>query len=89
LANHKSAEKRARQALKRRVRNRDVKSEVRTRIKTVRAAVGAGDVQAAREQLRLAERSLRKASSKGVLKKTTASRSVSRLARAVHALEPS
>jgi small subunit ribosomal protein S20 len=87
LANHKSADKRARQAQRRRARNRDVKSEVRTRVKAVRTAVGAGDLEAARERLRLAERALRKASSKGVVKKATASRGVSRLARAVHALE--
>jgi small subunit ribosomal protein S20 len=86
LANHKSAEKRARQALKRRERNRNVKSEARTRVKAVRAAVGAGDAEAARERLRQAERSLRKAASKGVLKKATAGRTVSRLSRAVHGL---
>ena len=87
MANHKSAEKRARQDLVRRDRNRAVRSEVRTRVKAVRSAVSSGDAADARERLRAAERSLRKAASKGVLKKSTASRQVSRLSRAVHRLQ--
>ena len=88
MANHKSAEKRARQAVVRRARNRAVKSEVRSRVKAVRVAVAAGDREGASAGLRDAERSLRKAASKGVIPKTTAGRSVSRLARAVNALTP-
>lgn len=84
MANHKSAEKRARQSLRRRERNRGVRSEVSTRIKAVRSALEAGDLDAAREKLRAAERALRKAASKGVIPKTTAGRRVARLARAVH-----
>ena len=84
MATHRSAEKRARQALKRRARNRKAKSQVRTHIKSVRGAVAIGDGEGARQKLRTAERALRKAASKGAIKKTTASRSVSRLARAVH-----
>ncbi len=87
MANHKSAVKRARQAEKRRARNRAVKSEVRHRVKAVRTAVASGDSTAAAEQLKVAERVLRKAASKGVVPKTTASRSVSRLAKAVHGLQ--
>ncbi len=86
MANHKSAEKRARQALKRRDRNRAVRSEVRTSVKAVRQAVEAGDASNAQARLRVAERTLRKAASKGVVKRETASRSVSRLAKAVSAL---
>jgi len=87
LANHKSAEKRARQALRRRDQNRTVRSETRTRVKGLQTAIEAGDAAQAKDRLREAERSLRKAASKGVVKKTTAGRRVSRLARAVHALE--
>jgi small subunit ribosomal protein S20 len=85
LANHKSAEKRARQSLRRRDRNRGVRGEVRTRVKAVRIALETGDAEAARERLHEAERALRKAATKGVIPKSTASRRVSRLARAVHA----
>ena len=84
MATHRSAEKRARQALKRRARNRKAKSQVRTHLKNVRGAVASGDVEGARQKLRTAERALRKAASKGAIKKTTASRSISRLAKAVH-----
>ena len=87
MANHKSAEKRARQALKRRDRNRIVRGSVRTQAKTVLKAIDAGDAETARSQLRLAEREYRKATSKGVLKKTTASRKISRLAKAVNAVK--
>jgi small subunit ribosomal protein S20 len=84
MATHRSAEKRARQALKRRARNRQDKSHVRTLLKSVRGAIASGDNEGARQKLRSAERALRKAASKGAIKKTTASRSVSRLAKAVH-----
>ena len=87
MANHKSAEKRARQALKRRDRNRVIRGSVRTRVKAVRQAIEAGDGEAAQKELRLAEREFRKAASKGSLKKTTVSRKVSRLAKAVNALQ--
>ncbi|MAE93712.1 MAG: 30S ribosomal protein S20 [Deltaproteobacteria bacterium] len=83
MANHKSASKRARQALKRRARNRSVRSEVRRTVKAVRQAIEAGDASEAQSRLRVAEGKLRKAASKGVLKRPTADRSVARLARAV------
>ena len=84
MATHRSAEKRARQALKRRARNRKSKSQVRTLLKSVRGAVASGDSEGARQLLRSAEGALRKAAGRGAIKKTTASRSVSRLAKAVH-----
>ncbi len=84
MATHQSAEKRARQALKRRARNRKAKSQARTLLKSVRSALESGDGEGARQKLRGAERALRKAASSGAIKKTTASRSVSRLARSVH-----
>ncbi len=87
MASHKSAEKRARQALKRRARNRAVRSGVRTTVKEVQTAIGGGDASSARSQLGAAERSLRKAASKGVMKKKTASRAISRLSRAVNRAE--
>ena len=83
MANHKSAEKRVRQSLKRRERNRAVRSEVRTTVKAVRAAISDGNAADAQTHLRAAEKTLRKAASKGVMKRETANRSVSRLAKAV------
>jgi small subunit ribosomal protein S20 len=84
MAQHRSAEKRARQAEKRRVRNRAVRSRVRGSTRAVRAALEAGDLVGARERLSEAEKAIRRAASKGVVKKATASRVVSRLAKALH-----
>ena len=84
MAQHRSAEKRARQAEKRRERNRAVRTRVRGSTRAVRAALESGDLATARKQLGEAEQLIRRAASKGVVKKTTASRTVSRLAKAVH-----
>ena len=84
MASHKSAEKRARQADKRRARNRGITSSLRTSVKAVRDAIASGDQTAAAARLHEAETALRKAATKGVLKKETASRHVSRLSKAVN-----
>lgn len=84
MAQHKSAEKRARQADRRRARNRAITSALRTRVKAVREAIASGDRAAAAARLHEAEKALRQAATKGVLKRETASRQVSRLAKAVH-----
>ncbi|UCE85148.1 MAG: 30S ribosomal protein S20 [Deltaproteobacteria bacterium] len=81
MANHPSAEKRARQSLRRRTQNRSVRARVRSFVKDFRTAVEAGDAEAAETQLRATERELRKAASKGVLKPKWVSRNVSRLAK--------
>jgi small subunit ribosomal protein S20 len=86
VANHPSAEKRNRQRIKRTLRNRSVKSAVRTHVKNVRAAVAAKDAKAAQAALRAATVAIDKASSKGVIPKQAASRTVSRLAAQVHKL---
>ena len=86
MANHKSAEKRNRQRIKRTLRNRGVRSEFRTLVKTVRAAITSGDLEAAKSALTPAASALTAAASKGVLHRRTASRKVSRLAAAVHKL---
>ena len=80
MAQHKSAKKRARQALKRRARNRNVSSALKTAIKDVRTA-SSDDAQTA---LRQAESAIRKAATKGVLSKKQASRRVSRLTKSVN-----
>jgi small subunit ribosomal protein S20 len=88
LAHHKSAEKRARQAIKRQARNKSVLRRTRTVVKGLREAIAAGDPAKAGEALRVAERELRKAASKGVLPKRRADRNVSRLSKAVRKLSP-
>lgn len=83
MANHKSAEKRARQSERRRVRNRSVKSRLKTVVKEFTSAVASGPETAA-AKLREAEKALRKAASGGVIPKRRASRRVSRLAKHLH-----
>src|SRR2546422_762709 len=77
VANTKSAIKRIRQNERRRLRNRTVRSRVRTLIKAARAAEG----PAAPPAILGAIRALDKAMSKGVLHANTASRKKSALAR--------
>jgi small subunit ribosomal protein S20 len=85
LATHKSAVKRARQALRRRARNRQVRTRLRSTVKDARSALESGSRDVAAEALRIAEGVLRRAASKGVIPKKRASRHVSRLARALAA----
>lgn len=85
MANHKSAEKRNRQNVKRRQRNRVIKAAVRTAIKRTRTAVEAGDKKEAQELLKKAERAVGKATAKGIYHKKTAARKVSRIAQLVAA----
>ncbi|MCE3037040.1 30S ribosomal protein S20 [Helicobacter anatolicus] len=83
MANHKSAEKRVRQTLKRTERNRYYRTRIKNIIKAVRESVAANDVPKAQEALKIANKELHKFVSKGIIKKNTASRRVSRLNAAV------
>jgi small subunit ribosomal protein S20 len=86
LARIKSGIKRHKQSLKARARNRHVRSTVKTAVKDVRSEIaeGKGTGEKSAELLRKATSVLERAASKGVLHKKTASRKVSRLAKAVH-----
>ena len=79
MANTKSAQKRNRQALKRRARNQAVRTQVKSAVKKAREALAAKDPAKAQEALRAAARTLDKAASKGVLHKKNASRRIARL----------
>jgi small subunit ribosomal protein S20 len=86
VANIKSAEKQNRQRAKRQVRNTAQKTAMRTAVKRVRAAIGAKNAKLAIDALPAAIRAVDRAASKGVIKRGTASRSISRLTVAVHNL---
>jgi small subunit ribosomal protein S20 len=88
MATHKSAEKRLRQTAKRTAINRARKSRVRTFVKRVELAIAAGDQEAARSALRLAQPELHRAITKRVLHKNTVARKLSRLATRINALPP-
>ena len=80
MANIKSAIKRNRQNEKRRQRNKHVSSQMKTFTKRALAAAGTEDEA---ESLRLANKYIDKAASKGVIHANAASRKKSRLAKAV------
>ena len=87
VANHASAKKRARQTIKRTARNRHIRTNVRTCVKRVRAAVQAGDSDAARKALVEAVSRIDGAVSKGIYHRKTGSRYIARLTHQVNALQ--
>ncbi|NOZ13735.1 MAG: 30S ribosomal protein S20 [Acidobacteria bacterium] len=84
MANHKSAEKRARQALKRRLRNRQAKSQIRTAMKKMRKFVDENQIEEAKSFLPELISLIQKKSDRGILHKNTASRYVSRMTRLIN-----
>ncbi len=86
MANIKSQIKRNRQNEKRRLRNKSVRAEVRTRSKTAVTAAEVGAEDSA-ELLRLAVKRIDKAASQGVIHKNTAANHKSRLVRRIAAVE--
>ena len=77
MANTRSARKRIRQNERRRARNRTIRSQVRTVVKTARAAEGAPMQGAVADAIR----ALDKAVTKGMIHRNTAARKKSALAR--------
>lgn len=77
MANTKSALKRMRQSEKRRVRNRIIRSQVRTAVKSARTAGADGLRTAVAEAIRALDRAV----TKGVIHRNTAARKKSALAR--------
>ncbi len=83
MSNHRSAEKKARQDVRRRARNRANRSRLRTQIKKFRAVLEGGDVAAAREMFRATASLLDRSAKIGVIHANTADRTKSRLAKAL------
>jgi small subunit ribosomal protein S20 len=81
MANIASQKKRNRQNEARRVRNKGVRSELRTRVKTARTAIADG-AETAPEALKAAQKRLDKAGQKGVIHRNAAARRTSRLMKA-------
>lgn len=82
MANIKQQAKRNRTNERRRLRNKSVKSSVRTAIRKFREAAEAGEKDKAAELLVSTTRKLDKAASKGVIHKNQAANKKSALARA-------
>lgn len=87
MANHKSALKRNKQTAVRTARNTHIRSTMRNYVKQVRAAVANGDKDEASTALAKAVPYIDKASTKGVIHKSTASRKISRLSKLVGTLD--
>ena len=86
MANIKSQIKRNKQNEKRRLRNKSVKSSLKTAIRKFNEAVQAGDTESAETLLRDASRKLDKAVSKGVIHKNQAANRKSAIAKRRDAL---
>ena len=81
MANHKSALKRANQNQVRRLRNRMVKTRVKSVVKEVRKAAAEKTGQVPAELLKTAQSIIDNAAKKGALHKRSAARKISRLTR--------
>ena len=86
MTNIKSAKKRILVIETKTLRNKMIKSELKTLIKKVNAAVAAGDKNLAGESLKVAVKALDQAAAKGTLHKNTAAHKVSQLTKAVNAM---
>ena len=86
MANIKSQIKRNRTNEKARIRNKAVKSSLKTAVRKVREAVAAGDTVKATELAREANRKLDKAASKGVIHANQAANRKSSIAKSVTTL---
>jgi small subunit ribosomal protein S20 len=86
MANHKSAEKRVRQNLKRNAINRSNRSKLRTQIKKLRSALSEADKGSSTELLNPTVSLIDKAVNKGIIHKNTAARYKSRLTKHVSEL---
>jgi small subunit ribosomal protein S20 len=79
MANHKSAAKRARQNVKRRLRNRALKSSYRTELKKFFALITENSTEDAQKMLPHIHKVIDKAQTKGVVPKNAASRKKSQV----------
>ncbi len=79
MANTKSAIKRVRSSEKRRLRNRQFRTQARTYIKRARTQIEAGELEQAKKSVAEAIRALDKAAEKGIIHRNNAARRKSRL----------
>ncbi|WP_018296420.1 30S ribosomal protein S20 [Corynebacterium lubricantis] len=87
MANIKQQQKRVLTNEKRRLRNKSVRSAVRTELRKFRETVEGGDKAAAETQLRVASRQLDKAVTKGVFHRNNAANKKSNMAKALNKMD--
>ena len=83
MANHKSAQKRCKQALKRNEVNRSLLSKVKNNINTFNSLVSSKNVDGIQKSLGSVNSALAKAVKKGLIKKEFASRKLSSLSKTI------
>jgi small subunit ribosomal protein S20 len=86
MANIKSAQKRARQAVGRRTRNVSLHTAARSSIKDVKKAIAAGDKKAAIAAFLKSQATIDRVAAKGIVHRNAAARQKSRLAHAIKAM---
>lgn len=86
MAHHASAKKRFRRDTKRRVVNLNRLNRIRTFMRKVQDAIKGGIQEQAREAFRLAQPEMMRGVAKGVLRKNTVSRYLSRLSARIKAM---
>ncbi len=79
MANHKSALKRNRQNIKKREHNRKLRGAMRTQLKKAREEISKGGADWKEGEVKAAIKKLAAMAQKGILKKSTAGRRISRL----------
>lgn len=89
MANHASAEKRARQANKRKIRNQALTSAMKTAIRKVKDAIAGKDLTNVDELFKKAQSVIAATRSKGVIHRNNMSRRISRLSLAVNKIKSS
>lgn len=83
MSKSKSAAKRHKQSIQRKIRNRHIRSTVKSVVKEVRAHLSEG-AEKGGKVLSEASSVIARAGSKGVLHKKTVARKIARLSKAVH-----
>ncbi len=87
MAHHKDAIKRIRTSAEARTRNRAGRSRMRTQIRSIREQIESNDAAAATASLPATMSELQKLAQKGIIHKKNAARRISRLAKAIKAME--
>jgi small subunit ribosomal protein S20 len=86
MPNSASANKRLRQNQACRARNKAISSNLRTQLRKVREAIGAGDAETSAAEFRLAAKKLDQAASRSVIHANKAARTKSRLSKAIRSI---
>ena len=87
MANHKSAKTRIRRNARRADINTARRSALRSTVKKIETAIASGDAAKAEEAFKAAKPQLQRGVAKGILRKETAARKMSRLSTRIKALK--